>query len=197
MAIEYLCIYRQWDDSISTAILKRASLPLQTTDVSSLFRGRKRKERERFHWPKSSPWRGREKRDGAQGNGESYTYLRTVRGYTWQFAYRSPQEMRYSWESYVAETEADTRDRDTREPIWIETPVLHARKRGMKMRGDDCLRRAGKRNLEGIAWSGRRGAEGGLWLANVSISKGRGKWMVVERDNFRLFSCFVQYSRQY
>lgn len=30
----------------------------------------------------------------------------------------------------------------------------------MKMRGDDCLRRAGKRNLGGIAWSGRRGARG-------------------------------------
>lgn len=81
---------------------------------------RKKKKRESDSTdpnPRREGGRGRKKRDGAQGNGESYTYLRTVRGYTWQSAYRSPQEMRYSWESYVAETEADTRDRDTREPI--------------------------------------------------------------------------------
>lgn len=157
MAIEYLCIYRQWDDSISTAILKRASLPLQTTDVSSLFRGRKRKERERFHWPKSSPWRGREKRDGAQGNGESYTYLRTVRGYTWQSAYRSPQEMRYSWESYVAETEADTRDRDTREPIWIETPYYTRGREGWK-----CEETTAWDGQVNETWEELRGVDGGV-----------------------------------
>lgn len=44
---------------------------------------------------------------------------RNVRRYTWQSAYRFPEEMRYSWEteSYVVETEADTRDRDTPSPF--------------------------------------------------------------------------------
>lgn len=68
----------------------------------------------------------------------------------------------------------------------------------MKMRGDDCLRRAGKRNLgrgrKESAWSGRRGAKGGLRLANMSISKGKRETDVtVERDNRPFFPCDTLY----
>lgn len=95
-------------------------------------------------------------------------------GYTWQSAYRSSREMRYSWESYVAETEADTRDTRgahlNRDAVSAHAHT-HWRKRGMKMRADDCLRRAGKRNLEEEGEESLRGVDGGRgverWVQKV------------------------------
>lgn len=156
MAIEYLCIYRQWDDSISTAILKRASLPLQTTDVSSLFRGRKRKERE-IPLTQILAVKGARKKRRCTGKWREL-YVSTYR--TWvhlAICISISPEMRYSWESYVAETEADTRDRDTREPIWIETPYYTRGREGWK-----CEETTAWDGQVNETWEELRGVDGGV-----------------------------------
>lgn len=179
MAIEHFsptCIYPDNETIRSATIVKRVccllSPPPPSPSKTSLFR--KRKER-RFQWPKSVAWPGGE---GGAVSKETTTVHGEMEsayvGYTWQSAYRSSREMRYSWESYVAETEADTRDTRgahlNRDAVSAHAHT-HWRKRGMKMRADDCLRRAGKRNLEEEGEESLRGVDGGRgverWVQKV------------------------------
>lgn len=205
MAIECFCIYRQWDDSISTAI---PSSP----NVSSLSRIRRGKRKERDSTD-PNPRReddkegeeetvaARKKRQctGKRRKRELYCIYRTLGNlhidlprkcviHGSRTSRKQKLILARSWYSG--------------EPIWIGDAGAHARthwrRRGMKMRGDDCLRRAGKRNLgrgrKESAWSGRRGAKGGLRLANMSISKGKRETDVtVERDNRPFFPCDTLY----
>lgn len=191
----YLPTMRRFDFD-SHSLLSQRFVPFSNSQ--------RKKKRERLHWPKSSPREWQRGRGGDGRSAKKETMHRETEKervilylpYTRQSAYRSPQEMRYSWESYVAETEADTRAIVI---LWWahlnrRRRCTHWRRRGMKMRGDDCLRRAGKRNLgrgrKESAWSGRRGAKGGLRLANMSISKGKRETDVtVERDNRPFFPC--------
>lgn len=190
MAIEYFCIYRQWDDSISTAVLS----PFPT------FRFFFEKKKKRFHWPKSSPrgrWSAARKKRRCTGKWRVPTLLYV--GTLGNLHIDLPRKCVIHG-SRTSQKQKLIRDRDTREPIWIETPYssytyVHW-KRGMKTRGDDCLRRPGKRNLGWGEWKGRNlcvkwteGCKRGLWLANMSISQGCWQFVFLMR--------FMEYSREY
>lgn len=168
MAIECFCIYRQWDDSISTAI---PSSP----NVSSLSRIRRGKRKERDSTD-PNPRReddkegeeetvaARKKRrcTGKRRKRELYCIYRTLGNlhidlprkcviHGSRTSRKQKLILARSWYSG--------------EPIWIGDAGAHARthwrRRGMKMRGDDCLRRAGKRNLGRGRKESLRGVDGG------------------------------------
>lgn len=104
----YLPTMRRFDFD-SHSLLSQRFVPFSNSQ--------RKKKRERLHWPKSSPREWQRGRGGDGRSAKKETMHRETEKervilylpYTRQSAYRSPQEMRYSWESYVAETEADTR----------------------------------------------------------------------------------------
>lgn len=158
----YLPTMRRFDFD-SHSLLSQRFVPFSNSQ--------RKKKRERLHWPKSSPREWQRGRGGDGRSAKKETMHRETEKervilylpYTRQSAYRSPQEMRYSWESYVAETEADTRAIVI---LWWahlnrRRRCTHWRRRGIKMRGDDCLRRAGKRNLGRGRKESLRGVDGG------------------------------------
>ena len=118
----YLPTMRRFDFD-SHSLLSQRFVPFSNSQ--------RKKKRERLHWPKSSPREWQRGRGGDGRSAKKETMHRETEKervilylpYTRQSAYRSPQEMRYSWESYVAETEY-SRDRDTLvSPFESETPV--------------------------------------------------------------------------